>query len=215
MQTTEATSPAPLVEPEVPQEPPVSFEQMRERILPELEKTYELPEEITAELKGADALDLGETLGKILPKLAARMHLEMQASILQSVAAHVPQVVNQSLTFKRKAEDLETSFFGRWPELKGKDEKVIISTIQAYRQVNPSVAEKELIERAGALAMLHLGLNPLAEAASSKPQGLPPAPPPRPHMPAGPGAVGAHVFPPSGQDNFFASLAEDFTREDL
>lgn len=214
-QTSEATQPSKEVAPEVPQVPQKSFEELKAELLPELERHYALPEDIAAELKSADSLDSGEALVKVLPKLAARMHLEMQASVVQLVGQAIPQMVDQQMRFKATAERLESNFYDRWPKLKGKDERLIAQSVQAYRMVNPKANEQELIERAGAMAMLNLGLDPLAETRVAAPAAPPAPPPPPPFTPASPGNTAAPIFTPQKQDNFFAALAEDFMKEDL
>lgn len=204
----------PAVEPAQPAATPpapVDFKQVREKSIAELEKFYELPQEEAAGL-------VDEGLAKILPKQFARLHFETQAGIFSAITEQLPVLI-QTVLAQRDAEmQFKESFYKEWPELRGKDEQTITSTLMAYRQVNPKADLNALIKQAGALAMLQFGLDPIASRQKTP---AAPTPPPAPsviHVPAGTASagVGPGIAAPNGQGgNFFGELASQWRDEEM
>lgn len=201
-----------------PQEPPspaaagkeeqaVSFDQIRAKALPELEKMYALSADVAEGF-------VDESLAKVLPQQFARLHFEIQTGIYSAISEQIPAMVQAALEQTKQVETFKQSFFDEWPQLKGKDENLITRTVMTYRQINPQASAEMVIKQAGALAMLQFGLDPIA----SKTQTQQPAPPPAPpviHQPAGTTAasVGAPNPQGAGSENTFAKMAEEWREE--
>ena len=122
---------------------------------------------------------------------------------------------NQAIQAQTAQERAKDKFYERWPQLRGKDERVLVTIANANRMVNPQATEEQLIEQVGLQAMLHFKVPP------ENAQPADPAAPAQssnvaPFKPAAPGAgakVGAKppAPPKKGQmQEFFEQLdAED------
>lgn len=193
------------------EDPAVRFQRIREEALGKLEGMYALSSDDQAGL-------MDEGLAKILPKQFAKLHFEVQSGIYTALQEHIPAMLQSVLEQNNRVQEFKNAFYGRWNDLRGKDEEVITKTIAMYRQAFPQVSEKVLIEQAGALAMQHFGLDPIASRRENTQQ--PPAPPPPApapvHMPAGTGAASGPVMQQrNGDDNLFSSLATQWREEQL
>lgn len=136
--------------------------------------------------------DIAAKPSEYLPQLAATIHKNVYTQALQAVQELVPQMVAQHLQRKTVEDAAENAFYSRWPELKGKDE-VVIRSVQALKATAPgALSQAELIERAGMLAMISAGLNPVGSPPANTPPAASPFSPPRPVQPggAGPGTPG-------------------------
>ena len=182
------------------------YEKMLAEVDTELKKQYSYsPEE-------AGTLDeLGAKPSEYLPQLAARLHRQVYLSAMQAFAQQVPQLVQSALQQSTTAGKAEDAFFGRWPDLRGKEE-VTMRAISAYRAANPQVMDQAtIIEQAGLLAMVSAGLNPVQNAVPAAPQpGNGNLPPPRPAMPGagGPGAP-AGAVQPSYEEKVYSDLISE------
>lgn len=201
--------PAPVAA--TPEEQAATLEKVRAKVLPELEKHYALSEEDRAGI--AD-----EGLATVLPKHFAKLHFEIQAGVYSAMVEQMPGLVQAAMERERANRELDDKFYGTWPDLKGKDQRVVGQAILAYKQLNPQADVDTVIQQAGALAMLSLGLDPIA--ARTKGQVTPPPPPavpvPVPFTPAGTSSAGtppAVVSRPNGAPDGFEKLAEDWRRE--
>lgn len=182
----EVTSPAPEAQPETPtpeaaEVPQLTPEQQAEltrqwqeyqaKQQQELENFYAIDEE--------SALALATEPEKVLPKLAAQLHM----SVMQQVQAQIVQQMPQLLTGVQDRNVRETKakdeFFSAWPELKGKEQEVLQMGVM-FRQLNPKATPQEAVARIGEMTMNALGL----KRAASPAQNTPPAAP-APFRPAG------------------------------
>jgi len=148
---------------------------------------------------------------RVIPKLAAQLHMDVVDTVINAVFSRLPAIVHgvqQSSAANRTAED---SFFKAWPQLKDpKHQQVVWSAVANYRALNPQAKMEEVVRAAGLSAMLHLRLPLPAELMQFEQPATPPA---RPFTPAAPGA-GAIPTGPSGPMNPFVALSEELLAED-
>jgi hypothetical protein len=175
-QPTPASAAAPESQPATPPGEPVDFEKHRASFLPKLEELYKFSDQEAEEIRVEPE--------KALPKLAARLHYEVLTAAFNSVTSVLPELIGSTLERQKAVSENEDKFYSRWKELKDpKYAETVLNSVRAYKAVNPRAPTEEVIERAGLMAMLTLGLNPQAVAAPAAPE--PPAP--RPGRPAGAG----------------------------
>ncbi len=220
----EPVAPAPAAEP-TPTEAPATVEQLRanydqyrkdaEDVL--ATQHYALTEEQTAEL----ATD-PEALGKLIPRLAARVYMDAVTGTLGQVLQHLPQAVEQALQTRNVASSSEEKFFEMWPQLKDPTHRDTIGQLGvAYRQVHPLATPEEFTKNVGAQAMLALQLMPGAPVAppTTNGSGVPvvaaaptvtPTPAPA-FAPAGGSPPSTGKLP---KTNPYSDLAEEFAIED-
>ncbi len=189
-----------------------SFAQHRQTFLPQLETLYAIPE--------AEVEALRTNPETALPKLAAKLHYEVQLGVYNSMIQAMPEMIGHIMTQRMEVENLERDFKSMWPQLYEKPEydAVAENCIRAIRQVNPKMAMKEVLQKAGMMAMLTLGL-PLPAPQGTQQQSVAPAVPPvgatrvaPPGRPAGVAASGGQPLaaPGSGDEgNIFAQMVED------
>ena len=207
-----ATAIPPTATAETPAEP-FDFAKHREAFVPKLAELYKLSD---------DEVEAFRTNpGEILPKIAANLHYEVQAAVFSSVLQSLPQVLDMAFNQRKAVDEADNAFYSRWPKLKeGAHLETVTNAIRAYRTANPKAPMDKVIEQAGLMAMISLGLNP-QEAVAAVPATAPavaaPVSPLAPR-PAGIGAAG-HVTPqqPGGglEENIFEALAEAHLRGDI
>ena len=202
---TPATPAAP-VEP-VPPTPaptttPEDYAAWRSTKVSQLETAYALDE--------ASAQALLTEPETVLPKLAAKVHMEVLENAMQAMQAMMPvmmQQIQQHSTVETQARNLFASIN---PDLTDPSfEPAIMQFGQVYRKVNPNAPAAEASRAIGNLVRAALGIaapGPAAVAASA------PAPEaPIPFTPAR-GAGGGRAPVPSG--NPFEQLASEFLMDD-
>jgi hypothetical protein len=156
-----------------------------------------------------------------LPKLAANLHYEVQLSTYNAVMQAVPDVIGHILDRRMEVDRLTNDFKSMWPQLHEKPEyeAAAESSIRAMRAANPNMPMKDVLQRAGMMAMLTLGL-PLPTpqgAAPAAPQApaQPPVRVPPPGRPAGVGAAGSSPLASpaaGGEGNIFEELYDGARR---
>lgn len=190
---------------------PFNVEKHRAEFLPKLESLYKMTDQEVA--------DFQTNPGEALPKLAARLHYEVQLAAHQGVLQVLPHLINSVMSGHKEQQKHEDAFYGRWPELKEavakdpKNEASIQEAIRSYKALNPKAPISDVIEKAGLLALISMGIPPRAAAAMVQAPAatVAPATPMMPARPAGTGAS-AHVPIPtpghrgevSGEDLFGA-----------
>ena len=143
------------------------------------------------------ALQLQTEPEKVLPQLAARLHMDVMKAVMGQMKGLMPEMIQRHTQVARKEGQAQDLFFKAWPELKGYD-KQIMQAGRLFREMNPNADANTAVERIGALAMAALGMQ---RAAPAQDQQIRPAP----FTPAVPGRVSA----PVAQKNMWADLAED------
>jgi len=184
--TAPAVPPAPVVTPEQLQEYKAKFSEA-------LEAHYAFDEE------QATALQVEPE--KVLPKLAARLHMEVLDNVMQHVYKALPNVIQSYTETSSRETKAQEEFYGAWPELKGHDQQVL-QMGQMYRQMNPAATPQEAIQRIGEMTMVALGKK-RAQAAAEQTPAAPPAPP---YRPAAPGRVGT---PPPAKTKWESVMDDD------
>jgi len=197
-----------------------TFAQHREKYMPELIKLYAFdPQRDAAAIE-----ELRTDPATALPKLAANLHYEVQLSTYNSVMQAIPEIIGTILDRRREVDTLETEFRGMYPELHSKPEyqAAAESSIRAMRAANPQMDMREVLKRAGIMAMLTLGLPiPGQGGAPSPTPSAPAAPPvriPPPGRPAGVGASGASPMTSpaaGGEGNIFEDLFDASRRGEI
>jgi len=181
---------------EQPQAPaPISAEQIQEargKLEASLTSHYALSEE--------DALLLQMEPEKVIPQMAAKLHLEVLdhvRSLMNSVVPSIVESYTQSTVRNTKAKD---EFFSAFPELANYEDQVIeIGTM--FRKLNPKASPEEAIKRIGETTMAALGLTRRQSGSEA-----PTAPAARPFQPAAPGRVAS---PPASKNKWEALMEDD------
>jgi len=168
-------------EPAAPATPEPTAEEMKtandERVaqyMEQLAAQYAFTEDEAANLNDVDAKP-----SDYLPKLLAKAHMNALVQARQLMMNTVPDMVTETSQHNIDATKAEDSFFGRWPDLKGHEEKVTAS-IQAYKSVNPDADMEQVIEGAGALTMVSLGKPLEGKPPANVSKVVTPVPPPPP-----------------------------------
>jgi len=180
------TPPAPEAQPETPTPeavevpqltPEQQAEQMRQwqeyqaKQQDALEQYYAIDEE--------SALALATEPEKVLPKLAAQLHMSVLQQVQANLVNQIPQLLNGVQDRNVRETKAKDEFFTAWPELKGKEQEVLQMGVM-FRQLNPKATPAEAVARIGEMTMNALGLRRAAPPA----QNTPPVAP-APFRPAG------------------------------
>lgn len=134
---------------------------------------------------------LDEEPSKVIPKLAGRLHMQVLTAALTQAANLMPHFVSQTQKQNTREAELESKFFGAFPQLRDHyDDVKRIAT--AYRQAYPDLSSDDLIQEVGTSASVRLRIplpgqeaRTLSEPEAAKPptpttvrsSGAPPTPP--------------------------------------
>lgn len=210
-----AEVPAPVAEPvPVPDTPTTAtvesprvsteeYQTWRGTRLTQLEQEYALEE--------ADATALITEPETVLPKLAARVHMEVLESSMRAMQAMVPvmmQQITQSTEQNSRAKNLFTSIN---PDLADpKYEPAIMQLGQVFRNVNRTATAEEASRAIGNLVRSALNITQPAPVAASPAAPVMQAPTPFTPARGGGSGGGGNAMP----TNEFEKLAMEFLRED-
>jgi len=211
--------PAPVVEPEQP----TTEEQPAQVQTPE--QAQAMQEEIgVARGKVLDALSTmyalteeeSETLQlepeKVLPRLAAQLHLNITEALQAGIESQLPRMMQQATIAEQTKEKSVNAFYDAWPDLKGDDkEATVLRVMKSYRSTNPTATTEQIIREGGVMAMMALQL-PIG-AVGEQPAAVAPVRSDRPVQPAMPGASTVPVR--SQSDNAFSQMFLDAIEEDI
>lgn len=110
----------------------------------------------------------------VIPKLAAVAHFRIMRSVLSTMSAMLPQMLQQHTAQNEIDSAARTDFYDANPDLnKPEFNEAVLKIGAMYRQVNPGAPRAEAIKVIGELSRTALKLNPLA--ASEAPAGEPAA----------------------------------------
>lgn len=163
----ENTPPSEVIPPPVQLTPEQVAEQQRQwqeyqaQQVAQLEQFYAMGED--------DALALATEPEKVLPKLAARLHMQVMQNVQAQMAQTMPNVmktVQEATVRENKAKE---EFFKAWPELRGNEQQVMQAGL-LFRQMNPLASPQEAIEGIGRIVMAATGKQRVAGGAPA-PQG--------------------------------------------
>jgi hypothetical protein len=142
---------------------------------------------------------------KVLPALAARVHLEVVQAVLGTMAQTMPGVITGVLAAQKQNTELVDKFFTQWPQLdRNKDYQTVVELAGMYRRMKPNAGFDEISRDVGATAMVRLGRLPTAPAQAQVAQAPIPA-----YRPAS-GVAPTQLQPPQQDGNPWAAIAEIF-----
>ena len=194
------------VEPVVtqPPVPAMSAEQIaaeRVRVTQQYEQSYAMTED-----EGSELIRSPET---VLPKLAARMHVQVMETTLTIVQQMLPKLLERELGVANQAQKARADFFVSWPELdKPNFQETLQRVSNLYRANNPGASVEQFIQEVGATASMLLKVPP-----KSMMQEQTPVPALVAFTPASPGGGGAPLVP-AQQLNAFETMAVEFLEAD-
>ncbi len=197
-----AKAPEPVVtEPEKPAPTP---EEVRASVLEQMEKSYQFSEE-DAELVRIEP-------EKALPKLAARLFVDIYEAVSHSVYTQLPTIFNNLSEQRTSSTKHEGSFFEAFPELnKPEYAEQLGRTGKFWRDQNPDASAEQAIQGIGTTAMAMLGLTKVEVLAEKTPV-EPAVKPISPSVPAA-AASGAGDTPKVESNEILEML--DFTEDDI
>lgn len=135
----------------------------------------------------------------VLPKLMAKLHLNVQRSLVDGMQQLLPRMVTQTQQATARETQTVNAFYEQFPELKPHHAKVL-EIGKTYRQLNPKATPKEAMKAIGLLAAQMLEVD-LKGKAKGKPS--------VPHKPTRPGGAAPKAAPKKNSGNVFADLLDD------
>jgi hypothetical protein len=94
------------------------------------EQVYRLSNEEQEELR--DSVEVA------VPKLMARMHVNVVQNMLSTIAQQLPGVVGGLIQAKSRSREREDSFYQRWPQLdRGKHGETVKQLARSFMHTNP------------------------------------------------------------------------------
>src|SRR5688572_20489620 len=151
------TAPAVEQQPLTPEKLGEAYQAYEKNILPQLEKQYALSPE--------QARELDENPASAIPKLMARVHYQAHVAAFTGIMSQLPQIVQMVMEKGSEVTAAEKKFFDRWPLLQdSKHKQTLDNVLRSYRAANPNVTTEDMIEKAGLIAMISLGLDPTPQA---------------------------------------------------
>lgn len=164
------------------------------------EKVYGLSED--------DAKTLFEAPEKVLPNLAAKVHLEVVQNVLGTLAQILPSQIAAVQQVQSQQNALLDDFWNSHPTLDRKtDHQHVMQLARLYRAQNPNASFEEFKRVVGSQAMVMLNKLPVANAPVVQPT-APPATRAQAYRPAG---QGTPPLAPTGQtspNDFWAGFSE-------
>lgn len=145
------------------------------------------------------ALQLQTEPELVLPKLAARVHLEVLDAVMGQLGSRVGQAIQQFTVAKEREDKASSEFFGAFPDLK-EHKDAVLRVGAMFRAANPKATKEQAVKAIGEFVRQSLGLQAPAPVAP------PPSAPANPFIPAA-GNGGGAVTPPKSEWDFI--LDED------
>lgn len=218
-ETPPATPPQPVVPQQSPQEIQAQQAARRQEYVTQVEKGYSFDE--------ATALEVNANPAAILPKLAAKMHVDMLESAIHGIMMQVPQVLENLLVQRETTRRNEDEFYAAWPMIdrtKPEHRATVNGILSAIVQRNPSISRQEAMKQAGAATLVTLGIPYTAPAQATPPvsagqpqvpsaPAAPVVPPVVGFTPALPGVGGQGIPGRQGEENPFSKMAREFDEE--
>lgn len=147
-------TPAPEL-PAVTQQTPEEAKAAEAAYAAQLERLYQFNEDT--------ALLLQTEPEKVLPALAAKLHIDVMRTVLSQVQSMLPQVMQQQTVASERESKAKAMFNEAWPEL-APYEKQVLEVGKLVRQLNPTADAPTIIKLIGETAMTSLGLTRAAPA---------------------------------------------------
>ena len=153
------------------------------------------------------AAEFDDSPGTAIPKLAARLHMEVMQQSEAMIAGLLPKImanVNQAQTVEAQRE---TEFFKEWPELAGHRDQVVRHGA-VYYQLNPQATFAEFMRDVGAQVAVSQKVD-----LSKRQTTVEETPKPTAHKPLS-ASGGPGVMTPGKQLGTFEQLYEDAEAEE-
>ena len=205
---------APAVETPAPVAPTPSAPQVEPSPLPDYaawrsQREADLAAQ-TYSITDEDASKLLTEPETVLPRMAARMHMEVMESTVRVMQTMLPRLM-QSVQQTEQREISAKSFFQTAnPDLADpRLEPAIMEMGQVYRRLNPAASPEQAAQAIGNLVRASLGIAMPAQAATAPTSA--PAVPVVPFVPARGGPGGAVA---GGQKDSWGQLADEFLADD-
>lgn len=217
---TKSEEQPPAVEDQKPKEegkvqpPPEAPAFDAEKLQADYEKWRSDAEELLAtqhyNLSEEQAEQLASEPEKVIPRLAAKLHMEVMQNSVAIVMKVLPQLMQSATAAQTAEQQAVDKFYTQWPELKEYHSEVVRFG-RAYRQLNPKATLDQMIRDVGAQVVVANQLNVAdrtnGAAAPVAPSPVTPAaPPPKPLAATAKGAS----KPGAVQQTMFEQLDEDY-----
>jgi len=150
---------------------------------------------------------------KILPRMAARMHMEVLEHAMQAIQASMPMILADHTQATQRETSARSLFSSVNPDLNDpRLEPAIIQLGTVYRKMNSQASPEEAARAIGALVRASLNMPAPVAGGGVPPAAVVPTTPaaPVPFTPARGSGSGASR--PAGSENFFEQMAEDFLK---
>lgn len=145
---------------------------------------------------------------KVLPKLAAKLHMDVMEKIRQELGAAIPAHLDAHMRVQARNKAAHDMLYGAWPALNKPEYEGLVREVGVmFRKTNAKATPEEAVKAIGRLAYAALGWE-LPGAVATPPTPSPTAPTTPRHTPATPGGGGAAPRP-AAQKNEFGDLAGD------
>lgn len=159
-----------------------------------------------------DALAFSTTPETIIPKFAANLHMRIMRDVvgqIRQVVDSLPQIMQSQVERVQAEESAKREFYGEWPGLAQHHDRVLANAVMV-RQANPMATKQQVIEMAGMMTAVAMGMDPATvrrQAGAQQQQPRMPQAQPQFTRPAGltPATNGASV----GPDNVFGQFADE------
>lgn len=190
--------------PEKPETPTLTPEEQEARLAEFFQESEALLAKEVYQMTEEQAQAFEDNPQAELPKLAARLHMQvLQASVLR-VAQLLPELVSNIQQQQSAAQTTEQKFYEAWPDL-AESREVVQRIGSVYAQMNPNATVEDFIKDVGAQAMVATGkLDALQQPQKEQPAQK------EPHKPAaalGKGSSRAETKP-RGEFAILATLDE-------
>jgi hypothetical protein len=170
-----------------------------EKIAPQIEAAFKLSE--------ADVSALESDAAAFVPKLLSRTYLQAVTTSLKYIQALVPDMINRQINTLAQQMTAEREFYETYPQLSQQHAADIIAFARAFRQANPRIERKALIQQVGLAVLAKNGIA-LNGGGSARSGGR------RPAAPFAPAAQGRTVVQSAPVDeNPFEGLGRDYDDE--
>ena len=158
---------------------------------------------------------------KVIPQMAARMHVSLVQQMGQAINQHVGSMVPQMIQRELLAAKAEQQFYGKYPGLSNPQfNDTVRNALHAVRQLNPQANRDQLMDLAASTAaqtLQNMGYGnvlqqqPIANGGMQQPGVMQPQVPQQPYSPAA--AVGQAVQTPvptnPNDGNIWAAYSTD------
>ena len=186
---------------------PTQNAQLEANAIAQLTQEYAIPQDVASQYVTEPE--------KMLPELAARLHIRIATALGQVISQILPSVITPIVEQKLQAIKLENEFFQQYPQLTDQRFRpVVMHSIALARQVNPNATREQVMSDGAMLAATKLRISLHAQGPAPVARQQAQVAPPRnngyvpPYQPVMGGGAGLPTNP-QVQINEFEALAND------